>query len=128
MNKRKIPAALLLIPVILAAVFLYNGNAVIYGISEGTYEMQTDAEAVPVIYFDMSEEPTRFVMAGDRRLSFAYRGTVQLKNGYACLHIENGGQTWVFEVMDNDTIAFAESKSDECKLAKDGDVFVYQAD
>lgn len=126
MNKKKTAIALVLIAVIAFVLFLHNGNKVIYGISEGLYEMQTDAEAVPIIYFDMSEEPTRFVMTGDRRMSFAYRGTVQLKNGYAYLHIENGGQTWVFEVLDNETIAFSEKKSEKCNLAKDGDIFIYQ--
>ena len=125
MTKRK-AAWLLLAVLAIAAAVIAGGSKTVYGISEGTYGKQTEADYVPFVYFDMSEEPVRFVMAADKHVSFAYRGTVELKNGYAYLHVENGGQVWAFEVADNDTIAFVQSKSDNCGLAKDGDIFVYQ--
>ena len=126
MNKRKSVAVFLLAVLIVGAVLAANGCKTVYGISQGTYEKRTQEAYVPVIYFDMSAEPTHFWMAADKRVSFAYRGTVELKNGYAYLHVENGGQVWAFEVADNDTIVFTESKSDECKLAKEGDTFLLQ--
>ena len=126
MTKRKAVAVLLVVVLAVAGVLIANGNKMVYGISEGTYVKQTEESYVPFVHFDMSQEPAHFWMAADKRVSFAYRGTVELKNGYVYLRIENGGQTWVFEVIDNDTLAFVESKSDECQLAKDGDVFRYQ--
>ena len=62
--------------------------------------------------------------------SFANFGTVELKNGFVYLHVDNGGQTWVFRVKDNDKIVFDEKKSDKCQLAEnvmlmDGDTFVF---
>ena len=126
MNKRKMMAVLLLAAVLFLGLVIHNGNKVVYGISEGAYVKQTNEDFVPLVHFDMSSQPIRFVMSADERVSFAYRGTVKLKNGYAYLHVENGGQVWVFDVIDNDTIAFAEKKSDDCEIAKDGDIFIYQ--
>lgn len=128
MNKKKTALLLLTVLLIAAAVFFRNRNQVVYGISQGIYVMQTEQENVPEICFDLTEQPSHFVAVGDRRMSFAYRGTVEVKKGYAWLHVENSGQTWVFEVIDNDTLAFVESESDECKLAKDGDIFLYKGE
>ena len=82
-------------------------NRTVYGISDGTYRLVTedDSEFAPYIHFDMSGETTRFVFGADPRMSFSYTGTVEM-DGKISAHAENGGETWIFEVIDNDTIAF----------------------
>lgn len=102
-----LPAALLLLTV--GSWLLFGPkDRIVYGISEGTYRLVTedDSEFAPYIHFDMTGETARFVFGADPRMSFAYTGTVEL-NGKVTAHTENGGETWIFEVIDNDTIALS---------------------
>ena len=110
-----------------AACFLLRSR-VVYGISEGTYRMVTEdgSETAPSVHFDMSGEKTRFVFGMDPRMSFAYTGTVQL-NGKVRLQADNGGNVWIFDVPDNDTIVFVRSGSSDFmgENLPDGAVFRY---
>ena len=84
------------------------------------------SENAPAIHFDMSGEKIRFVFGMDPRMSFAYTGTVQL-DGKVRLRADNGGETWIFEVPDNDTIVFVRSGSSDFvgEALPDGAVFRY---
>lgn len=98
------------------------------GISEGTYRMVTEDGSgnAPAIHFDMSGEKIRFVFGMDPRMSFAYTGTVQL-DGKVRLRADNGGNVWIFQVPDNDTIVFVRSGSSDFmgEDLPDGAVFRY---
>ena len=120
---------LLIVAGVLAAGF---GSKTYYGISEGTYRMETeeDSSLRPLIHFDMEGSDIRFVFGADERISFAYSGYVEL-DGKVKAHSENGGKIWIFEVVDNDTIRFIQKGSSEFPLKEgsipDGAVFRYEA-
>lgn len=111
-----------------AACFLLLRSKTVCGISEGTYRMVTEDGSgnAPAIHFGMSGEKIRFVFGMDPRMSFAYTGTVQL-DGKVRLRADNGGETWIFEVPDNDTIVFVRSGSSDFvgEDLPDGAVFRY---
>lgn len=113
---------------VVAVCFLLLRSRTIYGISEGTYRMVTEdgSETAPAIHFDMSGEKIRFVFGMDPRMSFAYTGTVQL-DGKVRLQADNGGDVWIFDVPDNDTIVFVQSGSSDVmgENLPDGAVFRY---
>ena len=115
---------------ILAATvcFLLPRSKTVYGISEGTYRMvmEDGIETAPLVHFDMSGDRIRFVFGMDPRMSFAYTGTVQL-DGTVRLRADNGGDVWIFEVPDNDTIIFVQNGSSDCmgENLPDGAVFRY---
>ena len=123
---------LLIIFVLLTVLgfLIYNGNQTHYGISEGTYRMvtQEDSPQQPFIHFDMKGAEIRFVFGCDLRMSFAYRGTVTL-NGRANLNCENSEEKWIFEVVDNNTLRFAQRGSSEFLLKEgslqDGAIFQF---
>lgn len=106
-------------------------DKIVYGISDGTYRLVTedDSEFAPYIHFDMTGETARFVFGADPRMSFAYTGTVEL-NGRITAHTENGGETWIFEAIDSDTIAFVRRGSSQFygQPLEDGALFRYSAD
>lgn len=128
MKKRCTTLLLVFILLLIAGLLLWKGNKIHYGISEGTYRMVTQADSPhqPFIHFDMGNDSIRFVFGRDLRMSFAYRGTVTL-NGQVNLHCENGGEKWIFEVVDNDTIRFVQKGSSEFPLKEgtlpDGAIF-----
>lgn len=111
-----------------AACFLLLRSKTVCGISEGTYRMVTEDGSgnAPAIHFDMSGEKIRFVFGMDPRMSFAYTGTVQL-DGKVRLRADNGGNVWIFQVPDNDTIVFVRSGSSDFmgEDLPDGAVFRY---
>ena len=111
-----------------AAIFFLPRSRTVYGISEGTYRMVTEdgSETAQSVYFDMSGEKIRFVFGMDPRMSFTYTGTAQL-NGKVRLQAENGGETWIFDVPDNDTIVFVRNGSSDVmgENLPDGAVFRY---
>ena len=111
-----------------AACFLLLRSKTVCGISEGTYRMVTEDGSgnAPAIHFDMSAEKIRFVFGMDPRMSFAYTGTVQL-DGKVRLRADNGGNVWIFQVPDNDTIVFVRSGSSDFmgEDLPDGAVFRY---
>ena len=111
-----------------AACFLLLRSKTVCGISEGTYRMVTEDGSgnAPTIHFDMSGERIRFVFGMDPRMSFAYTGTVQL-DGKVRLRADNGGNVWIFQVPDNDTIVFVRSGSSDFmgEDLPDGAVFRY---
>ena len=111
-----------------AACFLLLRSKTVCGISEGTYRMVTEDGSgnAPAIHFDMSGEQIRFVFGMDPRMSFAYTGTVQL-DGKVRLRADNGGNVWIFQVPDNDTIVFVRSGSSDFmgEDLPDGAVFRY---
>ena len=111
-----------------AACFLLLRSKTVCGISEGTYRMVTEDGSgnAPAIHNDMSVEKIRFVFGLDPRMSFAYTGTVQL-DGKVRLRADNGGNVWIFQVPDNDTIVFVRSGSSDFmgEDLPDGAVFRY---
>ena len=111
-----------------AACFLLLRSKTVCGISEGTYRMVTEDGSgnAPASHFDMSGEKIRFVFGMDPRMSFAYTGTVQL-DGKVRLRADNGGNVWIFQVPDNDTIVFVRSGSSDFmgEDLPDGAVFRY---
>ena len=111
-----------------AACFLLLRSKTVCGISEGTYRMVTEDGSgnAPAIHFDMPGEKIRFVFGMDPRMSFAYTGTVQL-DGKVRLRADNGGNVWIFQVPDNDTIVFVRSGSSDFmgEDLPDGAVFRY---
>ena len=88
----------------------------------------TDEEKpMTYIYFDMGNQPTRFTL-GVANISFSYYGEVVL-DGRVNAVAENGG-TWVFEIIDNDTIKFCQEESSnvvaaEFPMIPDGAIFKY---
>ena len=90
---------------------------------------EEDSKFTPYIHFDMKGETTRFVFCADPGMSFAYTGTVQL-DGKVKACADNGGETWIFEVIDNDTIAFVDRGSSKFmgQTLPDGSLFRYSSD
>ena len=115
---------------LLAGAWLLFGpkNKTVYGITDGTYRMVTaeNGGSTPFIHFTMEGEAVWFVFGADPRMSYAYTGTVEL-DGKVRVHADDGGETWIFEVIDNDTIAFVQQGSSRFmgQTLPDGTIFQY---
>lgn len=113
--KRKLAAGLLTAVVLVGGVWLAGNRVnVIYGLSEGVYAMQGDAGlAVPRVSFEMGDKSAdyRFVLLADPLSSYAAVGTYTLKDGNAVLQTDDGENTYIFEVVDNDIIRFVQKGS-----------------
>lgn len=105
-------AASLLLLLVIGLCFFGPKNQTEYEIPDGTYRMETEenSEFVPYIHFYMEGDTVRFVFGADPRMSFAYAGEAEL-DGKLTAHADNGGETWIFEVISKDTIAFVQEGS-----------------
>ena len=114
----------LLVMITLAFTFLPRLNKTHYGISEGIYYMDTAEEQPrPYICFTMNENGVKFVL-GAENVSFSHHGEVVL-DGKVNAAAKNGG-TYVFEILDNDTISFCRQESTgEILELPEGAVFRY---
>ena len=109
---------------VLVYVFLPNLNRTHYGISEGFYYMETE-EVQPrtYIHYTMKGKGVEFVL-GAENVSFSHYGEVVL-DGRVNAKAKNGG-TYVFEVLDNETIKYSQKKSTGDILAlPEGAIFKY---
>jgi hypothetical protein len=99
-------AAVLL--VLLIAFFMKNQNKTVYGISEGTYAVSPQDMCSPQIYFDLQE--FEFVLSADPALSYLSVGTFELDERIVATTAD-GKYTYIFEVVDNNTIRFVQKGS-----------------
>lgn len=124
----KLPVFALLLLLAGAWLLFRPKKETVYGITDGTYRMVTaeNSGAKPFIHFTTEGKAVRFVFGADPRMSYAYRGTVEL-DGKVKVHVDNGGENWIFEVIDKDTIAFVQQGSSLFMGQKlpDGTIFQY---
>ncbi len=92
-----------------AVCLLFPKSRTIYGISDGgVYSVAAESEGSmePWIWFDMSGKSIRFTSALDAGISLTTSGTVEFHNEKVYAVSDDGMQTWIFEVKDNDTLLF----------------------
>ena len=117
----------IMIMIALALAFLPHLSKTHYGISEGFYYMETEeVQPRPYIHFTMNERGVEFVL-GAENVSFSHYGEVLL-DGRINATAKNGG-TYIFEIVDNDTISFCQEKSaGEIFEFPEGAIFKYEED
>ena len=124
----KLPVFALLLLLAGAWLLFRPKKETVYGITDGTYRMVTaeNSGTKPFIHFTTEGKAVRFVFGADPRMSYAYRGTVEL-DGKVKVHADNGGENWIFEVIDKDTIAFVQQGSSRFmgQTLPDGTIFQY---
>ena len=94
--------------ILLVIFFQKNQNKTVYGISEGTYAVSPQDMYSPQIYFDLQE--FEFVLSADPALSYLSVGTFELDERIVAT-TDDGKYTYIFEVVDNNTIRFVQQGS-----------------
>lgn len=129
---KKKPLIVFLALICVLFVFLSNcGNQVVYGISGGTYKMVTNTATAfaPAVSFDLTEGQC-FQFTFDLLSSYLSVGSVTM-NGHAVCKTDDGKFTYIFEVVDNDTLRFMAKDSsatvrvDGTTAVPDGALFKY---
>lgn len=101
----------LTVTALLCAV-LCGCNGTEHELSEGTYAVYVDSIGVsPSITFDLTENTFEFVYSPV--LSYIPRGTISMKDGVVTAITDDGEDTYLFAIKDNDTIAFVQEGSSE---------------
>lgn len=93
---------------LLFLLFLQSQNKVIYGVSEGTYAVSPEDPFSPRITFDLHKY--RFTFDYNPLSSYLNTGTIEL-DGRITATTDDGKYTYIFEVVDNDTIRFVQKGS-----------------
>lgn len=103
----------------------------VLGISQGIYTCKQESDSVfyPSIKFDL--EDSSFVFSYDPLSSYLPMGNIEIKNGRVIAKTSDRKYTYVFDIIDNDTIRFKEKSSSEIKMTdgksvvSDGCEFVF---
>lgn len=83
-----------------------------YGVSGGTYTAgDRDNAQAPKITFDLNSN--RFTFTYDLLSSSENTGTIEIKNGKVIATTDNQQDTYIFEIVDNDTLRFVQKGSSE---------------
>lgn len=85
----------------------------VYGLSHGVYVMETDAAFAPEIAFSMQEKQAGggFTFAFEANSGYENAGTWHIEDGHVYCSNRDGLYAYVFEVLDNDRIAFVQKGS-----------------
>ena len=93
-----------------------------YGVSSGTYSVAgEDGFFLPNITFDIQNE--RFVLDFDPLSSCFNTGTIKIEHGKVIATTDDNKYTYIFQVIDNDTLQFVEKGSSKI-ATRSGDVAV----
>ena len=102
-------AAVILIGITL---FSQSKNDEVYGVSSGTYYVDGKDELFqPHITFDV--ENSSYTFTYDLLSSCLNMGKIKIEKGRIIATTDDKKYTYVFEIIDNDTIKFIESESSE---------------
>lgn len=120
---------------IISAVLLISfcgcGSQTVNGLSEGAYICKQDSESVlsPHIRFDFKDNSFTFYF--DSLSSYLAIGNFEIEKGQVIAKTDDGKYTYIFDIIDNNTIRFEENGSSEIKMTdgesviSDGCEFVF---
>lgn len=117
-RKAMLVLAAAVVLLVLFLLFLQSQNKVIYGVSEGTYAVSEEDIFSPYITFDLHKN--RFTLVCDPLSSYLNTGTIEL-DGKITATTDDGKYTYIFEVVDNDTIRFVQKGSSDIASRLEGD-------
>lgn len=103
--------------IILGIIFSFcSCDKAVYGLSEGVYKAKQENDDVltPYVTFDMQN--STFTFSYDPLSSYLSVGKYEIKNGKVTAKTDDGKYTYIFEIIDNDTIAFVEKGSSDIKM------------
>lgn len=109
--KRNITLILAAIIVLITlSLFLQSQNQAIYGVSSGTYSVINEDELLlPNITFDMQNN--QFTFTYDFLSSYLNTGKIKIENKKIIATTDDNKYTYIFKIIDNDTIKFVENGS-----------------
>jgi len=114
-----VPIAILGIALLGLLLLIQSQNKIIYGVSQGTYTaVDGDGGFFPSLTLDVRKN--RFVFSYDPFSSYLNAGTFSLKKGKLFAETDDGKFTFVFAVIDNDTIQFVQKGSSEIPVRPEG--------
>lgn len=110
-SKRNITLILAAIIILLSLLlFLRFQNKAIYGVSSGTYSVIDEDELLlPNITFDMQNN--QFTFTYDFLSSYLNTGKIKIENKKIIATTDDNKYTYIFKIIDNDTIKFVENGS-----------------
>ena len=110
-SKRNITLILAAIIILLSLLlFLRFQNKAIYGVSSGTYSVIDEDELLlPNITFDMQNN--QFTFTYDFLSSYLNTGKIKIENKKIISTTDDNKYTYIFKIIDNDTIKFVENGS-----------------
>ena len=113
MEKAKRNITLILAAIIILitlSLFLHSKNEVIYGVSSGTYSVIDEDELLlPNITFDLQN--ARFTFTYDFLSSYLNTGKIKIENEKIIATTDDNKYTYIFKIINNDTIKFVENGS-----------------
>lgn len=110
-SKRNITLILAAIIILITlSLFLQSQNQAIYGVSSGTYSVIDEDELLlPNITFDMQNN--QFTFTYDFLSSYLHTGKIKIENKKIIATTDDNKYTYIFKIIDNDTIKFVENGS-----------------
>lgn len=110
-SKRNITLILAAIIILITlSLFLQSQNQAIYGVSSGTYSVIDEDELLlPNITFDMQNN--QFTFTYDFLSSYLNTGKIKIENKKIIATTDDNKYTYIFKIIDNDTIKFVENGS-----------------
>lgn len=110
-SKRNITLILAAIIILITlSLFLQSQNQAIYGVSSGTYSVIDEDELLlPNITFDMQNN--QFTFTYDFLSSYLNTGKIKIENKKIIAKTDDNKYTYIFKIIDNDTIKFVENGS-----------------
>ena len=110
-SKRNITLILAAIIVLITlSLFFRFQNKAIYGVSSGTYSVIDEGELLlPNITFDMQNN--QFTFTYDFLSSYLNTGKIKIENKKIIATTDDNKYTYIFKIIDNDTIKFVENGS-----------------
>lgn len=116
---KKVVIFLLIISVLMLSFCSCNKTP--YGLSEGIYKAKISDECAlaPTVSFDMQNYT--FTFSYDPFSSYLAVGEYEIKNGKVIAETTDGNYTYIFKIIDNDTIAFIEKGSSDIKMTVEGE-------
>ncbi len=93
------------------SILLFGCSRTVYGVSEGTYVMQGTQDEIqkPAITFNVGKRTFSFTY--DILSSYSPYGSWDFEDDNIVAKTDDGKYTYIFEVMDNDTIRFVQKGS-----------------
>lgn len=88
----------------------------VYGISSGAYVLQseTDTPIKPTVSFNTDDNT--FTFHYDPLSSYLSHGSFEVANSKITAHTDDDKYTYIFKIVDNDTVCFVENGSSEIAM------------
>lgn len=108
----------IILVIIVSGMLLSGCTKTVYGLSDGTYIMQgaQDEPLQPAITFNVEEET--FIFKYDILSSYFPHGSWALHDEKLVAKTDDNKYTYIFEVVDNDTIRFVQENSSQITAIK----------